>query len=100
MDHGPVVRKSITDADKIGRGSRRYKNKPNRPSKVRFFTSENLTDWTVASDFHRNWTYECMDFVHLPVDGDPANKKWLPCHDYEIGDFDGKTYHRQKSRPG
>jgi fructan beta-fructosidase len=93
------VRKSITDADKIGRGSRRYKNKPNRPSKVRFFTSENLTDWTVASDFHRNWTYECMDFVHLPVDGDPANKKWLlfdASFDYEIGDFDGKTFTTDK----
>ena len=93
------VRKSITDADKIGRGSRRYKNKPNRPSKVRFFTSDNLTDWTVASDFHRDWTYECMDFVHLPVDGDLNNKKWLlfdASFDYEMGEFDGTTFTTDK----
>lgn len=63
--------------------------------KVRFFTSENMVDWEVASDFKRSWAFECMDFVELAVDGEPNNKKWLlydASFDYEIGDFDGKTF--------
>ncbi len=67
--------------------------------KVLFFTSENMVDWEVASDFNRAWVYECMDFVELPVDGDKNNKKWLlydASFDYEIGDFDGKTFTTDK----
>ena len=67
--------------------------------KVRFFTSSNLTDWTVASDFDREWVFECMDFVQLPVDGNKNNKKWLlydASFDYEIGEFDGKTFTTDK----
>ena len=65
------------------------------PGRVRFFTSDNLTDWTVASDFQRNWVFECMDFVELTVDGDSSNKKWLlydASFDYEIGTFDGTNF--------
>ncbi len=67
--------------------------------KVRFFTSDNLVDWAVASDLDREWVFECMDFVELPVNGDPNNKKWLlydASFDYEIGDFDGKTFSTDK----
>jgi fructan beta-fructosidase len=67
--------------------------------KVRFFTSNNLTDWTMASDLDREWVFECMDFVELPVDGDKNNKKWLlydASFDYEIGTFDGKTFTTNK----
>ncbi len=63
--------------------------------KVRFFTSDNLTDWTVSSDLDREWVYECMDFVELPVDGNKNKKKWLiydASFDYEIGDFDGNKF--------
>lgn len=63
--------------------------------KVRFFTSGNLMDWDVASDFNREWVFECMDFVELAVDGNEVNKKWLlydASFDYEIGDFDGNTF--------
>ena len=63
--------------------------------KVRFFTSDNLTDWTVASDLEREWVFECMDFVDLPVDGNINNKKWLiydASFDYEVGDFDGEKF--------
>lgn len=87
------VKKAITAKDK------RFKNKPIGLGKVRFFTSDNLTDWKMASDFDRNWVYECMDFVHLPVDGDLNNKKWLlfdASFDYEIGEFDGTTYTTDK----
>lgn len=67
--------------------------------KVRFFTSENMVDWEVASDFNREWVFECMDFVELSVDGDKNNKKWLlydASFDYEIGDFDGKIFTTDK----
>jgi sucrose-6-phosphate hydrolase SacC (GH32 family) len=67
--------------------------------KVRLFTSDNLTDWTMASDLDREWVFECMDFVELPVDGNKNNKKWLlydASFDYEIGNFDGKTFTTDK----
>ena len=62
--------------------------------KVRIYTSDNLTDWTMASDFDRDWVYECMNLIELPVDGNQQNKKWVVFDagfHYEIGDFDGKT---------
>ena len=93
------VKKTLTDHDRRGRKKARYENIPNGPARVRFFTSDNLTDWTMASDFERKWAFECMDFVHLPVDGDPNNKKWLlydANFDYEIGAFDGKTFTTDK----
>ena len=88
------VKKAVTAKDKRGKRAAQFKDQPIAPGKVRFFTSGNLTDWKMASDFDRNWAYECMDFVHLPVDGDPKNKKWLlfdASFDYEIGEFDGTT---------
>ncbi len=91
------VKKGVTEADK--RRNKKLKDVPNRPGKVRFFTSDNLTDWEVASDFDRDWVFECMDFVHLPVDGDANNKKWLlfdASFDYEIGEFDGTTFTTDK----
>ncbi len=74
-------------------------NPEERYGKVRFFTSDNMTDWEVASDLIRDWVYECMDFVELPVDGDKNNKKWLlydASFEYEIGEFDGKTFTTDK----
>ncbi len=65
------------------------------PGRVRFFTSKNLTDWEVASDLMRDWAFECMDMVHLPVDGDNDNMKWViydASFDYEIGTFDGTRF--------
>ena len=65
------------------------------PGTVRFFTSENLSDWEIASDFRRDWLYECIDLVELAVDGDPKNKRWLiydASFDYEIGQFDGEVF--------
>ena len=87
------VKKGITDKDRRGR------SRLSSPGKVRFFTSDNLTDWKMASDFDRDWVFECMDFVHLPVDGDPNNKKWLlfdASFDYEMGEFDGTTFTTDK----
>jgi sucrose-6-phosphate hydrolase SacC (GH32 family) len=71
------------------------------PGRVRFFTSKNLTDWKFASDLMRDWAFECMDLVFLPVDGDPSDVKAVlydASFDYEIGTFDGKEFHT-KSGP-
>lgn len=67
----------------------------NNPGRVRFFTSNNLKDWSFASDLLRGWAFECMDMFPLPVDGNPANTKWVvydASFDYEIGSFDGTTF--------
>jgi sucrose-6-phosphate hydrolase SacC (GH32 family) len=69
-----------------------------KPGRVRFFTSKNLTDWEFASDLLRDWAFECMDLVFLPVDGDPSQVKAViydASFDYEIGSFDGKEFHTE-----
>lgn len=66
-----------------------------KPGRVRWFTSKNLVDWEFASDLMRDWAYECMDVVFLPVDGDKNKMKCLiydASFDYEIGTFDGKEF--------
>ena len=71
--------------------------------KVKFFSSENLIDWTFMSDFGpwgaTNGVWECVDFFPLPVDGDPAREKWVIAlsvqpytGQYFIGDFDGNRF--------
>ena len=73
---------------------------PKKMGKVRFFESSDLINWRKLSDFDRNWVFECMDFVHLSVDGDNSNKKWLlydASFDYEIGDFNGKEFVTDKN---
>ena len=70
-----------------------------KPGKVRFYSSKNLIDWMLTSELNRNWAYECMDFVELPVDSNSNNKKWLlydASFDYEVGTFDGKTFSSEK----
>lgn len=68
------------------------------PGRIRFFTSDNLTDWKFASDLMRDWAFECMDFVTLPVDGDSKNMKAVlydASFDYEVGSFDGQRFHTE-----
>ena len=68
------------------------------PGRIRFFTSQNLADWNVASDLMRDWAFECMDVVFLPVDGDTNNVKAViydASYDYEIGTFDGQIFHSE-----
>jgi sucrose-6-phosphate hydrolase SacC (GH32 family) len=68
--------------------------------KVRFFTSDNMTNWTLVSELERKWVYECIDMIELSVDGNKKNKKWLiydASFDYEIGTFDGNTFTSDKN---
>ncbi|MEZ6134637.1 MAG: glycoside hydrolase family 32 protein [Pirellulaceae bacterium] len=68
------------------------------PGRVRWFTSKNLVDWDVTSDLMRDWAFECMDVVFLPVDGDKNRMKCViydASFDYEIGTFDGQVFNSE-----
>lgn len=66
------------------------------PGRVRFFTSQNLTDWTFASDLMRDWAFECMDLFFVPAEGGGGEHQAVlydASFDYEIGTFDGTEFH-------
>ncbi len=76
---------------------------------IHFFTSPNLRDWTLASitdgdPVGRPYLFECPDFFELPVDGDPAQRKWVLSaanSAYAIGTFDGTRFTPEQSNlPG
>jgi fructan beta-fructosidase len=73
--------------------------KRGKPGKARIFNSYNLVDWSFSSDVDRDWLFECIDLVELPIDGDHNNKKWVlydASFEYEIGDFDGESFTSDK----
>ena len=70
---------------------------------VRFYASHDLKHWDYLSEFGplgaQSQVWEVPDLFPLPVDGDPANIKWvLLCgmgpnrEQYFIGDFDGRSF--------
>jgi levanase/fructan beta-fructosidase len=76
---------------------------------VRFYSSPNLKDWTLLSEFGNNQegfherVWECPFLVQLPVDGNVHQKKWVlfvsswgpqdgPFMQYFIGNFDGTRF--------
>ena len=77
---------------------------------MRFYSSSNLKDWEYVSAFGKGYgiqpnQFECPDFIQLPVNGDPDNKKWVmivninpgclfggSATEYFVGDFDGKEF--------
>ena len=57
------------------------------------YTSADLKAWQYES--HVTGFWECPDLFELPVDGNPAQKKWVmygASNTYMIGTFDGKTF--------
>jgi fructan beta-fructosidase len=55
-----------------------------------FYKSVDLLKWDYLSKI--DGFYECPDFLEVPVDGNPENKKWVIISadgSYRIGDFDG-----------
>ncbi|MBQ7253742.1 MAG: glycoside hydrolase family 32 protein [Bacteroidales bacterium] len=63
------------------------------------YTSDDLKNWTYRS--HVAGFDECPDLFCLPVDGDPANKKWVTLGAagiYMIGDFDGYKFTPESGR--
>lgn len=71
-----------------------------------FLRSDNLKDWTPTSIVKGGtgddrYLFECPDFFELPVDGNPANKKWVLSAAntiYAIGRFDGQTFTPEAER--
>lgn len=71
--------------------------------KIKFYSSSDLKSWVWISDFGpagaQEKAWECPDMFQLPVDGNPANKKWVMVvsidwarEQYFVGDFDGTTF--------
>lgn len=75
--------------------------------KVNFYSSENLKDWILESDFGPQGfaknPWECPFIIQLPIDGNAKKSKWVlfvssggpkggPFMQYYVGDFDGKTF--------
>jgi len=57
------------------------------------YTSSNLKDWKYES--HTTGFWECPELFELPVDGNPANTKWVmygASGTYMIGRFDGRKF--------
>lgn len=77
--------------------------------KVQFYSSKNLKDWELLSEFGpagaTGGVWECPDLFPLAVDGDENNIKWVlvvninpggiaggSAAQYFLGDFDGTTF--------
>src|SRR3954463_5996695 len=82
--------------------------------KVRLYSSKNLKDWTLMSEFGPanavGGVWECPDLFPLAVDGDPAKTKWVlvvnlnpggiqggSAGQYFVGDFDGTRFRADDS---
>jgi sucrose-6-phosphate hydrolase SacC (GH32 family) len=81
------------------------KEKP-RTHTMRFYTSSNLKDWVFESSLdggtgRDGYLFECAEFFELPVEGNPAQKKWILTganSEYAIGNFDGKKFTPETER--
>lgn len=65
----------------------------NKVHTIQFFGSTNLREWKFLS--HADGYFECPDFFELPVDGNPAQKKWVltaASSEYAVGTFDGARF--------
>lgn len=81
-----------------------------REKKIKIYGSADLKKWTWLSDFgpagaHEK-VWECPDLFQLPVDGNPAHKKWVMVisidwnrEQYFIGDFNGTTFTIDADQP-
>ena len=61
-------------------------------------SSKNLRQWVRLQDVKLPGSRECPDFFELPVDGDPANTRWVfwaANGRYTLGTFDGKNFEKQ-----
>jgi len=70
-----------------------YDERPPYGQNIAIYTSKDLKQWEYASSIPGY--FECAELFELPVDGNPANKKWVVFAadaKYAIGHFDGKTF--------
>lgn len=74
--------------------------KPVVRNTCQFFQSPDLKVWTRTGTFDSE-LYECPGLVELPVDGDPANRRWVlwgADGAYWIGRFDGRQFAAESAR--
>jgi len=80
-------------------------NKPNNQN-ISFYESKNLRQWTRTGAFtdpDRGAIYECPGFFQLPVVGKHGESRWILLaaqNRYFIGQFDGKTFHKESGPHG
>ncbi|WP_369034420.1 GH32 C-terminal domain-containing protein [Streptomyces adonidis] len=84
--------------------------------KVRFYSSKNLKDWQLQSEFGpagaTGGVWECPDLFPLAVDGDETKTKWVlvvninpggiaggSAAQYFVGDFDGTRFTAEDKGP-
>ena len=71
-----------------------------------FYESKNLRQWTRVGAFtdpDRGAVFECPDMFELPVVGKPGESRWIiqaAQNRYFIGQFDGKTFHKESGPHG
>ena len=69
---------------------------PGSTDVFRLLSSSNLKQWTTTQEtLLLPGSSECPDFFELPVNGNPANRKWVfwgANGFYEIGSFNGTTF--------
>ncbi|HCX83805.1 MAG TPA: glycosyl hydrolase family 32 [Micrococcales bacterium] len=85
--------------------------------RVVLYRSDDLRTWDYLSDFgpanSTGGIWECPDLFELPVDGDPADTRWVLVVNlnpgavgggsggqYFVGDFDGTTFTSETTRTG
>lgn len=82
--------------------------------KISFYSSPNLLDWIIESDFHPDWAayggvWECPDL--FPLTAEDGTQKWIlfvsinpggpqggSATQYFVGDFDGKTFYTESKQ--
>ncbi|MET0132478.1 MAG: GH32 C-terminal domain-containing protein [Kibdelosporangium sp.] len=61
-----------------------------------FYTSTDLLHWEFRSRLAADWMFECPDIYQLPVDGNPADTRWVLAaardNSYVLGNFDGTAF--------
>lgn len=60
---------------------------------IAIYSSRNLKEWKLESNIPGY--FECPEIFELPVDGDPANTRWViyaADAQYAVGRFDGRTF--------
>jgi fructan beta-fructosidase len=76
-------------------------DKKNDHNKIAFWESKDLRHWTrtgAFSDPDRMAVYECPEMFQIPVQGKPGESRWILMaaqNRYFIGQFDGKTFHKE-----
>ena len=95
----PVIKHSGRDPKLIWYGPGKhwvitlFDERPPFGRNISIYTSKDLKQWEYASSVPG--FYECAELFELPVDGNPANKKWVMFAadaQYVVGTFDGRKF--------